>query len=210
MSVENTKYHLFPLSPNSKLSQPPWKFGKYLWKSSQSSKFCLSISKRELSGRVQVSPWNATSFELVQSGVHMRGCELRQATRSSRRIRPWEQGPSHYPLPHNRTVTWWVPPLTSRNRVLHASGQAGHTYLLLGTPWHHGLFGWVLWLTSITRKGKNIFLLCSLKYLIKEMWRLWKLDLIGSQLFASITSAVLQLSLDKGVWALLTAWWVMT
>ena len=161
--------------------------------------------------RVQVSPWNAMSFELVQRGVHMRGCELTQATRSSRRIRPWAQGPSHYLLSHNRTVvTWWLPPPTNRNRVLHVSGQAGHTYLLLGTPWHRGLLGWVLWLTSITGKGKNIFLLCSLKYLIKEMWRLWKPDLIGSQLFASITSAVLQLSLDKGVWAFLTAWWVMT
>lgn len=84
-------------------------------------------------------------FELVQSGVHMRGCELTQATRSSRRIRPWEQGPSHYLLSHNRTVTWWLPP--PNNRKSPPCEWSGRAHI--SASWN-SLALWSVWLSFIT------------------------------------------------------------
>lgn len=123
---------------------------------------------RDLSRLVQVLSWNVSSFKLARREAHTWGYV---ATSYSGSIRPREQGQcplSHYLLSHHRTLNLMVStPLPHQfDEFFHVSCLAGHTILApLGTS---------VWLGFMTNfnylEGKNIFPLCNLKYLIKEMW----------------------------------------
>lgn len=72
------------------------------------------------------------------------------------------------------------------------------TYRLLGTlVWLGFMINFPTLQVNYLERGGNIFPLCSLKYLLKEMWGVWKSDWTGRELFISITAVTPELS--KGV-----------
>lgn len=115
-------------------------------------------------------------------GPHM-GAWTNPGSNNPGNIRPREHGQCHFSLlysfPSQDTPN-------CLNRLLHVSGQVGCT----SASWHPGLVGF-LTNPNYLERGKSIFPLCSLKYLIKEMWGTWKLYLISRQLFISTTSLIL-------------------